>query len=116
PRVDILIHYLVRDEPDPARWQSGLFTFSDLAKPSYQAFQLPLTEQSRSGPRTVLWGQVRPGGSSAYRLQQLRDGKWYSVGGNETTTARGYFTRVVHAGAGARFRIWSPLVHTYSRI
>jgi hypothetical protein len=116
PRVDILIHYLVRDEPDPARWQSGLFTFGDLAKPSYHAFQLPLTQQSRNGLRTVLWGQVRPGGSSSYRLQQLRAGKWYSVGGNETTTARGYFTRVVHAGAGARFRIWSPLVQTYSRI
>jgi hypothetical protein len=116
PRVDMLIHYLVRDEPDPARWQSGLLTVGALAKPSYQAFQLPLTQQSRSGTRTVLWGQVRPGGSSSYRLQQLRNGKWYSVGGNETTSARGYYTRVVQAGAGARFRIWSPAVHTYSRI
>jgi hypothetical protein len=116
PRVDILIHYLVRDEPDVARWQSGLLTLGDIAKPSYQAFQLPFAQQSRSGHRTVLWGQVRPGGRSSYRLQQLRDGKWYSVGANGTTTARGYFTRVVQAGAGARFRIWSPLVHTYSRI
>ena len=116
PRVDILIHYLVRDEPDPARWQSGLLTFGDLAKPSYQAFQLPFTQRSRSGLRTVLWGQVRPGGRSSYRLQQLRGGQWYSVGANETTTANGYFTRVVQAAAGARFRIWSPLAHTYSRI
>jgi hypothetical protein len=116
PRVDILIHYLVRDEPDPARWQSGLLTVGALAKPSYQAFQLPLTQQSRSGLRTVLWGQVRPGGRSSYRLQQLREGEWYSVGANATTTVRGSFTRVVRAGAGARFRIWSPAVHTYSRI
>jgi hypothetical protein len=116
PRVDMLIQYLVRDEPDTSRWQSGLLTVSDLAKPSYQAFQLPLTQESRTGTRTVLWGQVRPGGGSSYRLQQLRNGKWYSVGGNATTSARGYFTRVVQAGAGARFRIWSPLVHTYSRI
>jgi hypothetical protein len=116
PRVDILVHYLVRDEPDPARWQSGLLTLGDLAKPSYQAFQLPLTQRSRSGLRTVLWGQVRPGGRSAYRLQQFRNGKWYSVGANRRTTARGYYQRVVRAGAGARFRIWSPSVHTYSRI
>ena len=116
PRVDILIHYLVRDEPDPARWQSGLLTVGALAKPSYQAFQLPLTQKSRSGTRTVLWGQVRPGGRSSYRLQQLRNGKWYAVGGSATTTARGYFTRTVRAGAGARFRIWSPSVKTYSRI
>jgi hypothetical protein len=116
PRVDILIHYLVRDEPDPARWQSGFFTVGARAKPSYRAFQLPLAQQSRSGIRTVLWGQVRPGGRSSYRLQQLRNGKWYSVGGNRTTTARGYYTRVVRAGAGARFRIWSPAAQTYSRI
>jgi hypothetical protein len=116
PRVDILIHYLVRDEPDADRWQSGLLTVGGLAKPSYQAFVLPLTQRSRRGHRTVLWGQVRPGGSSSYRLQQLRGGKWYSVGANERTTARGYFTRVVRASAGDRFRIWSPSVHTYSRI
>jgi hypothetical protein len=116
PRVDILIHYLVRDEPDLARWQSGLLTVGALAKPSYQAFQLPLTEQSRSGARTVLWGQVRPGGRSSYRLQQLRNGRWYSVGGDATTSARGYYARAVRATAGARFRIWSPEAHTYSRI
>ncbi len=116
PRVDILIHYLVRDEPDPARWQSGLLTSADLAKPSYQAFQLPLAQRSRLGMRTVLWGQVRPGGRSPYRLQQFRDGRWYSVGANRTTSARGYYTRTVRAAPGARFRIWSPSVHTYSRI
>jgi hypothetical protein len=116
PRVDILIHYLVQDEPDPARWQSGLLTVGELAKPSYQAFELPLAQRSRSHVRTVLWGQVRPGGRSEYRLQQFRDGKWYSVGANRRTTARGYYQRVVRAGAGARFRIWSPSVHTYSRI
>jgi hypothetical protein len=116
PKVDMLIQYLVRDEPDAARWQSGLLTVAGIAKPSYQAFQLPLTQESRSGLRTVLWGQVRPGGRSSYRLQQLRNGTWYSVGPSATTTARGYFTRVVHAGAGARFRIWSPEAHTYSRI
>jgi hypothetical protein len=116
PRVDLLIHYLVRDEPNPARWQSGLLTVGNLAKPSYQAFELPLAERSRSGRRTVLWGQVRPGGRSSYRLQQFRNGKWYAVGGSRSTTARGYYTRVVRAGAGARFRIWSPPLHTYSRI
>jgi hypothetical protein len=112
----MLIQYLVRDEPDTARWQSGLLTVGGIAKPSYQAFQLPLTQESRSGLRTVLWGQVRPGGRSSYRLQRWRNGTWYSVGANATTTARGYFTRVVNAGAGARFRIWSPAAHTYSRI
>lgn len=106
PRVDILIHYLVRDEPDPARWQSGLFTTRDIAKPAYAAFRFPLVERSRTGVRTTLWGQIRPGGSSTYRLQQLRSGEWATVGAYRTS-ARGYFTRTVRAGAGARFRVWS---------
>ena len=106
PGVDILIQYLVRDEPDPARWQSGLLTTSDIAKPAYAAFRFPLVERSRVGLRTTLWGQIRPGGSSTYRLQQLRSGAWATVG-VYGTSARGYFTHTVRAGAGARFRVWS---------
>ncbi len=106
PRVDILIHYLVRDEPDPARWQSGFFTARDFAKPAYNAFRFPLVERARTGLRTTLWGQIRPGGSSSYRLQQFRSGTWATVGVYRTS-ARGYFMRTVRAGAGARFRIWS---------
>ncbi len=106
PRVDILIHYLVRDEPDPARWQSGLLTTHEIAKPAYNAFRFPLVERARTGLRTTLWGQIRPGGSSSYRLQQLRGGAWATVG-LYRTSPRGYFTRTVRAGVGARFRVWS---------
>jgi hypothetical protein len=106
PRVDILVQYLVRDEPDPSRWQSGLLTVRDIAKPSYNAFRFPLTERSRTGLRTTLWGQIRPGGSSTYRLQERRGGAWATVGAYRTS-ARGYFTHTVRAGAGAQFRVWS---------
>ena len=106
PGVDILIQYLVRDEPDPARWQSGLLTTSDIAKPAYAAFRFPLVERSRVGLRTTLWGQIRPGGASTYRLQQFRNAAWATVGVYRTS-ARGYFTHTVRAGAGARFRVWS---------
>jgi hypothetical protein len=116
PRVDILIHYLVQDEPSPARWQSGLLTTREVPKPSYNAFRFPLAQKSRVGVRTTLWGQVRPGGKERYRLFEERHGRWYTVGGDFTTTARGYFTRVVRAGRGARYRIWVPSRHTYSAI
>ena len=106
PRVDILIQYLVRDEPDPARWQSGLLTTGDIAKPAYAAFRFPLVERARTGLRTTLWGQIRPGGTSSYRLQELRGDTWATVGVYRTS-ARGYFTQTVRAGAGARFRVWS---------
>jgi hypothetical protein len=115
PRVDILVHYLVRDEPDPARWQSGLFTARGAAKPAVAAFKVPLAQKSRTGLRTTLWGQVRPGGRSTFRLQQFRSGAWHTVGAY-TTSARGYFTRTVRAGEGARFRVFSPVARTYSPI
>ncbi len=114
PRVDILIQYLVRDEPNVARWQSGLETLADRPKPAYRAFQLPLAERSRSGLRTVLWGQVRAGGRSSYRLERLDGGTWHAVGGLERTDARGFLTRTLRAGPGARVRIWSQATGEYS--
>jgi len=117
PRVDMLVQYLLVDEPELGRWQSGFFSPTGLRKPSYNAFVLPLAQASRVKTRTTLWGQIRPrSGRQTYRLQQFRAGRWRSVGGTSRTTARGYYTRTVNAGKGARFRIWSPKDHTYSPI
>lgn len=116
PRVDILIHYLIQDEPDPARWQSGVYTSSGRAKPALQAFKFPLTQRSRAGQRTTLWGQVRPGATATYRLLRWDAGRWVRVGQDYKTSARGYLTRVVNAAPGARYRLWIPAEHTYSAI
>jgi len=116
PRVDVLIHYLVEDEPDPARWQSGVYTAADHAKPALQALRFPFTEQSRTGRRTTLWGQVRPDEARTYRLLRFDAGKWVRVGADMRTTARGYLKRVVNAAPGARYRLWIPAEHTYSAI
>ena len=64
PRVDVLIHYLVRDEPQSARWQSGLLTARDIAKPAYNAFRFPFALRSRTGSRTVLDRPGAPGRAS----------------------------------------------------
>ena len=61
PKVDLLIHYLYRDEPDLGRWQSGLETTDGRVKPARAATMLPLAQLSRDGSRVRLWGQVRPG-------------------------------------------------------
>lgn len=58
PRVDLLIHFLYRDEPELSRFQSGLITIANKRKPAYAAFQLPLVETGRSGTHTTLWGQL----------------------------------------------------------
>ena len=116
PRVDVLIHYLVEDEPDPARWQSGVYTAAGHAKPALQALRFPFTQQSRSGRKTTLWGQIRPGGVATYRLLRYDAGNWVRVGADKRTTARGYLKRVVNAAPGARYRLWIPGEHTYSAI
>jgi len=106
PRVDMLISYLVQDEPDIARWQSGILTISGAEKPSYQAFQLPLTVEKRTKSTITLWGQIRPGsGRQQYVLEELRGTRWLRVGGTERTSPRGFFKRVVPAAAGASYRV-----------
>jgi hypothetical protein len=106
PRVDLLIHFLVKDERVRGRWQSGLMTVGGAQKPSFWSFAIPLLQVSRRGTRTVLWGQVRAGqGRQRYVLQRAVGGRWRSVGGSRVTGSRGYFQRVVSAGRGTRFRI-----------
>jgi hypothetical protein len=110
PRVEMLIHFMFRDDSSPAGWQSGFFTAKGLAKPAVQAFPLPLGQVSRTGTSTILWGQVRPHhGKRPYRLQQFSDGRWHWLGGTEQTNERGFLQRIVRAGPGAKFRLWSAL-------
>jgi hypothetical protein len=106
PRVDLLVQYLVQDEPDLGGWQSGLLTVSGAAKPSYAAFQLPLAVERHSGAEVTLWGQVRPGsGRQEYVLEVRRGGAWQRIGGTSRTGVRGVFVRTVAAPAGTRFRV-----------
>jgi hypothetical protein len=109
PYVDMLIQYLYRDEPDAARWQSGLVTAGGSAKPARRAAILPLAQVSRTGLRTVVWGQVRPEeGRQRYLLQQYRNGGWRAVGSARTTSSRGFFQRTLRAGPGTKLRFWYP--------
>jgi hypothetical protein len=115
PRVDMLIHYLVKDEPEASRFQSGLFNISGRPKLAALAFPLPIAQAGRSGGRLVLWGQVRPrGGVQTYRVQVRNGGAWKFSGGLRRTTARGFFSTAVVAPRGASVRIYSPRDRAYS--
>ena len=108
PGVTILIQYLVRDEPNVAGWQSGLYTAAGAPKLAVHAFALPLAESSRRGTRVSLWGEVRPGsGPRAYVLQVARGGAWRTVATGRTGGG-GAFARTITAARGARVRIWAP--------
>jgi polysaccharide biosynthesis protein PslG len=109
PRVEMLIHYLYRDEPDLARWQSGLETVDGDAKPALRATMLPFSQVSRRGTSTTVWGQVRPGsGPQSFVLQRRVGGAWVAVEGTRRTSARGYFRRTIVAPKGTQLRIWYP--------
>jgi hypothetical protein len=113
--VDLLIHFMVKDEPQPSGWQSGLLTRLGAVKPSFNAFMLPIAQAARRGLRTTIWGEIRRrGGSQRYKLQRYSGGRWLPVGGYAFTNARGSYTRVVRAGLGARFRVYSPEAQTAS--
>src|SRR5579862_709640 len=111
PGATVLIQFLVQDEPSIGGWQSGLYTKNGVAKPSRNAFVLPLAEMSRSGTRTVLWGQVRPGsGPRTYTIQRWSSGHWVNVGGSKRTGAAGTFRVTVNVPAGTKVRVTSPTV------
>ncbi len=109
PRVEMLIHYLVHDEPESARFQSGLFDMRGKAKLAASAFPLPLAVARRSGARAVLWGQVRPrSGRQPYRVQVRTGGVWRAVTGTRRTSRLGFFSVAVPARRGSFVRVWSP--------
>jgi hypothetical protein len=114
PGVTMLIQFLVRDEPDLGRFQSGLFTVSGAAKPAYHAFRLPLAQVTRRGSRTALWGQVRPGkGARTYRLQVRAGSGWRWAGPTARTNSAGFFSVTVTAPRATFVRVWSPEQHAY---
>jgi hypothetical protein len=39
PRVDLMLWFLLKDEPNLSGWQSGLITYSGKKKPSFAAFE-----------------------------------------------------------------------------
>jgi hypothetical protein len=92
PRVDLLIHFLYRDEPILSRFQSGIVTLANTLKPSFAAFELPLAQTARRGARVSLWGQFRaPDAGSAGHIERKLLGRWRAVA-------------TVHRHAGGFFR------------
>jgi hypothetical protein len=114
PGVTVLIQFLLRDEPQLGRFQSGLFTVRGVPKPGYYAFRFPLAEVGRNGTRTSLWGQIRPGrGVRTFRLQIRSGSGWRWLGPTTRTNGRGVFAQTVAALRGSLVRVWSSQQHAY---
>ena len=105
--MDVLIHFLIRDEPGADGWQTGLLDPDGVLKPSFQAFRLPLAQVSRRGLRTTVWGQVRPGSGLARRnrLERYSFERWVPIGPFSLTAPSGSYTRVVRVARGMQLRV-----------
>jgi hypothetical protein len=115
PQVEMLIHFLVRDETRAEGWQSGLFTVRGFVKPAYWAFRMPVTQARRRGSRVEVWGQIRPrSGRQPYRLELYESGRWLRLGGLRWTDARGVFELTFRARPGAILYVWSPRDRRYA--
>jgi hypothetical protein len=116
PRVTMLIQFLYRDELSVSRFQSGLVFANDRPKPSLQGFRLPFAQMGRSGPRAVVWGQIRDGrpGRERYRLEVLHRNVWKPVGRARLTNEDGVFIRTIRLERGELVRIWSPKQRRFS--
>ena len=75
PYVDMLVQFMLQDEARPNGWQSGLISSTGFPKPAFNSFMLPIAVAARTGRRTTIWGQVRPGfGTRPYQLQRHATG------------------------------------------
>jgi hypothetical protein len=106
-RVDLLIHFLYRDEPQLSRFQSGLVTRGYQVKPAFAAFEVPLAQTSRSGAHVSLWGQLRAPAAAKLpaQLEQKIASGWQPLA-SLRAGAGGYvrWTGVLTRGAVVRLR------------
>jgi hypothetical protein len=112
PRVDLLIQFLYRDEPNLARFQSGLVTLGDTPKPAYAAFEAPLAETMRSGPRVALWGQLRAPAAvgQTARLEERFGATWRPLATVPVATG-GFIRWAGNLPHGAAVRLGAGSVH-----
>ena len=111
----MLIHYLVKDEPAAARFQSGLFQQSGRPKLAARAFPLPLAQAGRSGGKLVLWGQVRPrSGVQTFRVQVRTGGVWRTAAARAGPAPAASSVSPCPRRAGRRVRMFSPQDDAYS--
>ena len=99
-RLRSYAQYLIYDDParngpTALKWagfQTGLRFPSGTAKPSYDAFRVPITvKKQRAGVR--IWGRVRPGTGTRYvQIQRVAGGESTNDGALVRTNSFGYFT------------------------
>ena len=73
-------------------------------KPALKHFAMPFVVD---GPRSRLWGQVRPGEEHEVRVQRRRGGGAWVTIATRTTDARGFWSLKTRLASGATYRFRS---------
>ena len=97
------IQYLIQDEPDLARWQSGVLHRAAASRsPRTTALRFPLAQRSRHGAHDDALGPDPPAARRRrrYRLQQYAAARWNSVGAHRAHDR----ARLLHAHRPRRRR------------
>jgi hypothetical protein len=113
PRVRSVAQYELRDETNPALFQSGLRFADGRLKPGFLAYRLPIwVVARRSGVR--VWGQARPAPDGAGGTVEIQHdpagGQSFRTVATARTNAKGYLYVLVSGhGRGGTWRLsWMP--------
>jgi hypothetical protein len=110
-RVRSMAQYIIVDEVPQSSFQSGLRDANGVAKPSYDAWRLPLWVVKR-GSGVRVWGQIRPladGATTQVELQQgTSPGAFETVQVVPVTQKKGFFTLNVPRSGGTWRLRWTP--------
>jgi hypothetical protein len=119
PRVRAVAQYKLLDEAPLASFQSGLRFIDGRAKPSYDAYRLPIWV-SRSGSRLRVYGQVRPAEDATPQTVQIQvrppRGAFATVRTVVVRSRRGHFVTRVPARPGVWRLVWGSLTSREARV
>ena len=106
PKVAMVAQYEITDPPEVDQFNSGLRRAEKdgrTAKPSYNAYRLPIVVTRRSDDSVEVYGQVRPGESNVVQLQSSSGGAFTSVE-NIDTNRQGFFRKTINRSGAANLR------------
>ena len=122
PRVRSVAQYEMRDETNPALFQSGLRFADGRVKPGFFAYRLPIWVV-RSGAGVRVWGQVRPAADSAAETVAIQHdpagGENFQTVATATTSGpKGFFSvRITGQGRAGTWRLaWKQFTSRTARV
>jgi hypothetical protein len=122
PRVRSVAQYEMRDETNPALFQSGLRFADGRVKPGFFAYRLPVwVVRSATGVR--VWGQVRPAADGATETVEVQhdpagESKFETVATATAGGRKGFFSvQVTGKGRAGTWRLaWNSLTSRAAQV